>query len=112
MPRDELDGIKTKRGRVVYDREKRPMTARDLARITAAVSARGAVGEPLPGSGFGGGGVTRDFSSDVVDLLVKAVLSLDFGFSFAEESAERELRDRISVIIEEHSTPTVEGGVS
>lgn len=33
MPRDRLDGIKTKSGRVVYDRKEHPFTAKDLERI-------------------------------------------------------------------------------
>lgn len=33
MPRDALDGIKTKAGRVVYDRKQHHFTAKDLERI-------------------------------------------------------------------------------
>lgn len=38
MPRDRLDGIKTKAGRVVYDRKKHPMTDEDRARIAGLSS--------------------------------------------------------------------------
>jgi len=33
MPQDALDGIKTKAGRVVYDRKQHPFTPKDLERI-------------------------------------------------------------------------------
>lgn len=38
MPRDILDGIQTKRGRVVYDRPKHVMTDADRLRICGAVA--------------------------------------------------------------------------
>jgi len=37
MPRDELDGIRTFKGRVVYDRPKHPFTQKDVNRIMKKV---------------------------------------------------------------------------
>ncbi len=39
MPRDRLDGIKTKEGRVIYDRKEHPFTLKDARRIVKKIGA-------------------------------------------------------------------------
>lgn len=109
MPRNRLDGIKTKRGRVVYDREKHKMTAADLARISGAVPSLRADAKPPGESGFGGAGATREFDSGIVNLLVIAVLQMDINNSFILSDAQIELEKRFSIIIEENSVGSGSG---
>lgn len=68
MPRDRLDGIKTKEGRVVYDRKKHEFTVNDLRRI---LKKRDLLREPADG---GKNKIFWNIISEIIEILIQYIL--------------------------------------
>lgn len=67
MPRDRLDGIHTRAGRVVYDRPKHVMTDADKARIA---------GVAAPEAGNGKSTASVDLIVEVVDTMTEEMIGV------------------------------------